>query len=423
MFRIWMNLARLGENQKPENTENLTEIYAYISVHDTKNKQNKPNKDQARQILKCNLTKSRLVCGAILSEKEDEKPGVIGDGDADSCTTRHWHFAEVKFLLFSSDGGYLYFGNPFYLFMHVAGKGGVLEVWQLDTYKKFLPRIRTRLLRYLVQIIEFIFLKCHQWKSYGQFQGLSLFDDHESSESAYLYSSDDHWHLVWEELIYITLRLFAVNVRLRSFTQRNQLSARLQDQMLAHLCLKFRTDTDGLQQKESQFPSKSHSVKHISFSFLLASRQGLLVSWWVLDMKAEYFPPKEDVILQNEAPTDFYVLVTGAVELVVTRNGVEHANVGDGTIIMNNLLQELMETENMLARGRLDLPLSLCFAMLRKDDLFLHKLLKRGLDANESDNNGRIDLLDFGADPNSRGDERTRIYMKMINFVVRLRTE
>jgi CRP-like cAMP-binding protein len=30
-------------------------------------------------------------------------------------------------------------------------------------------------------------------------------------------------------------------------------------------------------------------------------------------MKAEYFPPHEDVILQNEAPTDFYILVTGAV--------------------------------------------------------------------------------------------------------------
>lgn len=29
-------------------------------------------------------------------------------------------------------------------------------------------------------------------------------------------------------------------------------------------------------------------------------------------MKAEYFPPKEDVILQNEAPTDFYIFVTGA---------------------------------------------------------------------------------------------------------------
>jgi len=30
-------------------------------------------------------------------------------------------------------------------------------------------------------------------------------------------------------------------------------------------------------------------------------------------MQAEYFPPKEDVILQNEAPTDLYILVSGAV--------------------------------------------------------------------------------------------------------------
>lgn len=29
-------------------------------------------------------------------------------------------------------------------------------------------------------------------------------------------------------------------------------------------------------------------------------------------MEAEYFPPREDVILQNEAPTDFYIFVTGA---------------------------------------------------------------------------------------------------------------
>lgn len=53
----------------------------------------------------------------------------------------------------------------------------------------------------------------------------------------------------------------------------------------------------------------------------------------------------------------------------------------------------LLETENMLARGRMDLPLSLCFAALRGDDLLLHQLLKRGLDSNESDNNGRTALV------------------------------
>lgn len=53
----------------------------------------------------------------------------------------------------------------------------------------------------------------------------------------------------------------------------------------------------------------------------------------------------------------------------------------------------LLETENMLARGRLDLPLSLCFAAMRGDDLLLHQLLRRGLDPNESDNNGRTALV------------------------------
>ena len=33
----------------------------------------------------------------------------------------------------------------------------------------------------------------------------------------------------------------------------------------------------------------------------------------VPEMEAEYYPPKEDVILQNKAPTDLYILVSGAV--------------------------------------------------------------------------------------------------------------
>lgn len=33
----------------------------------------------------------------------------------------------------------------------------------------------------------------------------------------------------------------------------------------------------------------------------------------VSEMKAEYFPPKLEIILQNDIPTDFYVIVSGAV--------------------------------------------------------------------------------------------------------------
>ncbi|KAK7264984.1 hypothetical protein RJT34_32599 [Clitoria ternatea] len=273
-----------------------------------------------------------------------------------------------------------------------------------------------------------------------------------------------------------------------SFAQRNQLPHRLQDQMLAHLCLKFRTDSEGLQQQETleSLPKAIRSsISHYLFYslmdkvYLFNGVSNDLLFQLVSEMKAEYFPPREDVILQNEAPTDFYILVTGAVELLVLKNGVEQvvgeakpgdlfgeigvlcykpqlftvrtkrlsqllrlnrttflnivqANMGDGTIILNNLLQHLkelndpimegvlVETENMLARGKMDLPVSLCFAAVRGDDLLLHKLLKLGFDPNESDNNGRtalhiaasqgkencvLLLLDYGADPNTRDSD------------------
>ncbi|CAM8914666.1 unnamed protein product [Rhodiola kirilowii] len=268
-----------------------------------------------------------------------------------------------------------------------------------------------------------------------------------------------------------------------SFAQRNQLPPRLQDQMKAHLSLKFRTNSEGLQQQETleALPKAIRtSISHFLFYslvdkvYLFDGVSNDLLFQLVSEMKPEYFPPKEDVILQNEAPTDFYILVNGAVDLVDSKTdktvgeaktgdivgeigvlcyrpqaftvrtkrlsqllrlnrtsflNIIQANIGDGTIIMNNLLrhlkaqkdpfmeQMLVETEHMLAHGQVDLPLSLCFAAMRGDDSLLGQLLKRGLDANESDRNGRTSLhiaaangsencvlllLDYGADPNSR---------------------
>ncbi|KAI3978263.1 hypothetical protein MKX01_003426 [Papaver californicum] len=227
--------------------------------------------------------------------------------------------------------------------------------------------------------------------------------------------------------------------------------------MLSNLCLKFRIDSEGLQQQETleALPKAIHSsISHFRFDNLVDKVylfQGVSKDFLfhlVSEMEHEFFPPKEDVILQNETPTDFYILVTGTVigELrtgdifgeigvlcykpqlfqVRTKNC---ANVRDGTIIMNNLLQHLkemngpvmqkvlMETENMLAHGKLDLPLSLCFAAHRGDDLLLHQLLKKGEDPNETDENGRtalhiaassgsknyvVPLLDCEADQNNR---------------------
>lgn len=57
-------------------------------------------------------------------------------------------------------------------------------------------------------------------------------------------------------------------------------------------------------------------------------------------------------------------------------------------------MKEILEDiERMLAQGRSDMPVSLCFAAMRGDDLLLHKLLRRGMDPNESDSSGRTPLV------------------------------
>ncbi|KAG6495550.1 hypothetical protein ZIOFF_043376 [Zingiber officinale] len=107
------------------------------------------------------------------------------------------------------------------------------------------------------------------------------------------------------------------------FAQRNQLLECLQEQMISHLSLKFRTDSEGLQQQETldALPKAIRSsITHYLFYSLVQSVylfHGVsndLLFQLVSEMKTEYYPPREDVILQNEAPIDFYILVTGTAE-------------------------------------------------------------------------------------------------------------
>ncbi|KAL2346750.1 hypothetical protein Fmac_000750 [Flemingia macrophylla] len=287
------------------------------------------------------------------------------------------------------------------------------------------------------------------------------------------------------------------------FAHRNQLPIRLQEQMLAHLFMKYRTDLEGLQQQEiiESLPKaiRSSISQYLFYSlvnkvYLFHGVSSDLLFQLVTEMKAEYFPPKEDVILQNEAPTDLYIFVTGAAsfhhskeklnfsdgqEVITLMNGMEqvvgevasgdlvgeigvlcyrpqvvtirtkrlsqilrlnrttflnlvHSTLGDGTIIVINFLQHLREsrypgmdvilaeTEAMIARGRMDLPITTLFAADRNSDLLLRRLLEKGSDPNEENNDGQTALhiaaskghihcvtllLEYGADPNRRDND------------------
>ncbi|KAG2238908.1 hypothetical protein Bca4012_023693 [Brassica carinata] len=124
-------------------------------------------------------------------------------------------------------------------------------------------------------------------------------------------------------------RTFRDTVRAASeFASRNQLPPNIQDQMLSHICLKFKTE--GLKQQEtlSGLPKaiRSSIANYLFFHILQkvylfegVSRNFLFQL--VSDIDAEYFPPREDVILQNEAPTDLYILVSGAVDFTAYIDG------------------------------------------------------------------------------------------------------
>ncbi|KAH9627395.1 hypothetical protein KSS87_001234 [Heliosperma pusillum] len=107
------------------------------------------------------------------------------------------------------------------------------------------------------------------------------------------------------------------------FAARNQLPARIQDQMLSHICLKFKTE--GMKQQETlnELPRaiRSNISNYLFFPILQKVQLFNGVSHnflfqLVSEMDAEYYPPREDVILQNEAPMDIYILVSGAAEMV-----------------------------------------------------------------------------------------------------------
>ncbi|KAJ9538244.1 hypothetical protein OSB04_030977 [Centaurea solstitialis] len=108
-----------------------------------------------------------------------------------------------------------------------------------------------------------------------------------------------------------------------SFVGRNRLPKRLKEQILAYMCLRFKAESLNQQQLIEQLPKTiCKSIRQHLFMptiekvylFNGVSREILLLL--VADMKAEYIPPREDVIIQNEAPDDVYIIVSGEVEII-----------------------------------------------------------------------------------------------------------
>ncbi|XP_059668998.1 potassium channel KAT2-like [Cornus florida] len=112
------------------------------------------------------------------------------------------------------------------------------------------------------------------------------------------------------------------------FAARNQLPSHIQDQMLSHICLKFKTEE--LKQQETLYglpkSIRSSIARGLFFPIVQNVRlfEGVSHNFLfqlVSEMESGYFPPKGDVILQNETPTNLYILVSGAVELIVHIDG------------------------------------------------------------------------------------------------------
>ncbi|KAL3643634.1 hypothetical protein CASFOL_014449 [Castilleja foliolosa] len=91
--------------------------------------------------------------------------------------------------------------------------------------------------------------------------------------------------------------------------------------------------------RDFEWTAKGHSFEHRSVSVLPCHSKrpsfsgGFTRFHFATEMEAEYYPPREDVLLQNAAPTDAYILVSGAVIFVAKRNGrdqiVGKASAGD----------------------------------------------------------------------------------------------
>ncbi|KAI3855035.1 hypothetical protein MKX03_018429 [Papaver bracteatum] len=114
------------------------------------------------------------------------------------------------------------------------------------------------------------------------------------------------------------------------FASTNRLPETLQEQMLAHIHHKYEM-LEWQQGEELQnLPKALRSSigqhlfkKTLQKAYFFKEVSDSLIVHLITEVKAEYFPPKVDIILQNEMPKDFYIIVYGQVELLIYKDGTE----------------------------------------------------------------------------------------------------
>lgn len=134
-------------------------------------------------------------------------------------------------------------------------------------------------------------------------------------------------------IVHEAIRTFVMRDTIREvsrYASKNRLCEGLKEQIMAHVLLKFKTEV--LQQDKviADLPKaiRTSIAQHlyqqtVESSYLFKGVPQDFIMELLPEMKAEYFPPKVDIILQNEIPTDFYIIVSGEVDVLTNSNGME----------------------------------------------------------------------------------------------------
>ncbi|KAM0054707.1 putative cyclic nucleotide-binding domain, potassium channel, voltage-dependent, EAG/ELK/ERG [Helianthus debilis subsp. tardiflorus] len=205
------------------------------------------------------------------------------------------------------------------------------------------------------------------------------------------------------------------------FAKRNHLPAQIREQILSHICLDYKTR--GLKQQDTLncLPKaiRASISRHLFYPIvqnvhLFCGVSHECLFQLVSEMEAEYFPPKEVVILQNEIPTNLYILVTGAVDIIAQKDGqdqiigkvVSGEMFGESGVLYNTPQSFTFQTSEISQMLRLD-----GSALLRtihtntQDGFVIMNNFYKKLKGLERIGNGELSLENYSTDVHNYRDE------------------